>query len=404
VSKNIWIIHETASTPDVGYAGRWFYLSKYLSEMGHKIHLVSSSYSHVYRSPLEFNGDFLVQNINDGFNFIWLKVPCYKDSFDKRRILNWFIFNNKLRLLPSIINDKPDFIVSSSPSPISSLGATKLAKRFNAKFIFDVRDIWPLSLMQIGGYSKFNPFIIFLSFVEKNAYKKSYKTTTPLENAILHMKKKGLSANKFKCIANGCDFEELDNPSPLPEEIINLVPKDKFVIGYCGTIGEANGVEYLVKAAKLLQYNKNICFVIVGNGKNKKNLQNIANNLKNIIFIDTIAKRSVQNILKLFDICYFSLRNKKIFDFGISPNKIPEYLYASRPVLYSYSGYGNDMIKFNFGFKIEAENENLLADKILEISEMPRDVLIKMGKNAKRYALKNYSYKELAKCFIECIT
>ena len=62
------------------------------------------------------------------------------------------------------------------------------------------------------------------------------------------------------------------------------------------------------------------------------------------------------------------------------------------------------MIKFNFGFKIEAENENLLADKILEISEMPRDVLIKMGKNAKRYALKNYSYRELAKCFIECIT
>lgn len=400
MSKTIWIINESASTPDVGYAGRWFYLSKYLAKEGYNIYLISSSYSHIYRNPPKFDTKYLVQEC-DGFKFVWLKVPKYKNSFDKRRILNWFIFNNNLKNLPKIIPHKPDFIVISSPSLIPSMGAYKLSKKLGAKFIFDVRDIWPLSLIDIGGYSKFHPFIVFLQMIENMAYKNSYITTSPLEKSILHMKKHGLDESKFRWIPNGCDFEEMQNPSQLDPKVASMIPKDKFIIGYCGTLGAANAVEYLVKSAKLLRDNKNIFFVIVGDGKDKQHLKMLANGLTNIIFIDAISKKSVQNMLKLFDLCYFSLKDEKVFEFGISPNKIPEYLYSAKPLLYSFSGYGNDMIDHNFGFKVRADDENALAQEIFKIYKIPKEKLDQMGKNAKDYALKHYSYKELAKKFIE---
>lgn len=395
MSKTLWIINETASTPKVGYAGRWYYLSKYLVRLGYKVYLISSSFSHIYRNPPNIKGEFEV-NLVEGINFVWLKVPHYKNSFDKKRILNWFIFNYKLKKLPEIIHDKPDFVIVSSPSPVASLGGRNLANKFGAKFIFDVRDIWPLTLMEIGGYSKFHPFIMLLQWIENKAYKNCDLAISCLEKSVLHMESHGLDRAKFAWIPNGSDFEEMQNPEPLSKDILSQIPKDKFIIGYCGTLGEANGLKYFIEAAQILKDNDKISFLLVGDGKDKQKLLNTANGLKNIIFIDSIPKKSVQNILNFFDICYISILDKAIYKFGIAMNKIPDYLYASKPILYSFSGYGEDMIKFDFGFKIPAENATVLVQKIVEISNLPKEKLQQMGQNGKNYALGKYGYSQIA--------
>lgn len=90
----------------------------------------------------------------------------------------------------------------------------------------------------------------------------------------------------------------------LPQHIKGLVPKDKFIIGYTGKLGVSNSIIYLLKAARILQNNTNIKFIIVGDGQEKQALVDYANDLNNVIFIDPIPKSNIQSMLSLFDVCY----------------------------------------------------------------------------------------------------
>jgi len=401
VKKTIWIINDYAGSPYHGMVFRHYYLSKQWVKKGYEVYIISATYSHYFKNLPPSNHMYNFEKI-DGINYIWIKVPKYENSTDKKRVLKWFVFSTKLLGLlfkKNIIH--PDIIIASPTAPFFILSAYLLAKKFNSKLIFEVRDIWPLSIIELGNINPNNPLIKMMSWCEKFAVKKADYIVSSLQNYGEHLKNDLNIDREFIWINNGIDIEEMKKIEPLPEEIKNKIPNDKFIVGYTGTIGIANALDSFLESAKLLESYRDILFVIVGEGKEKKNLTKKYGNLKNVLFLNSIPKKQVQSMLSLFDVCYIGLKKENLFKYGVSPNKLFDYMYSGKPIVYAINSGKNNIVDLaECGISVEAENPKSIADGILKLYKMPVEKRVKLGRNGKFFVIENFTYEKLAKKYI----
>lgn len=395
--KTLWLINQYASTPETGMGGRHYYLGKELAKQGHKVYLVAAGFTHLLREPPKLEQDFTVQSIAKNLDFVWIKMPQYSDAHDKKRVLNWFRFVWKLLKLPKVIANKPDAILVSSPALFTFLGAQFLAKKFNAKLVFEVRDIWPLTLIELGGYSPKHPFIWLMKWVEDKAYLQSDLVLSNLPNSVDHMVERGMNRSKFAWIPNGFDKTEAKSALPLSEAVLGVLPKDHFIIGYTGTLGVANALDTFIDAARLMQVHSQFAFVLVGGGKEKPALLEKAKGLDNVIFIEPIPKQQIQNMLKEFDVCYLGWKNEPIYRFGIAPNKLPEYMLSAKPIIHSYSGNIDFVEEAGAGVSVPAEDSKALVEAIFRLESMSPEERRMMGDNGRAYAVEHHDYSKIAK-------
>jgi glycosyltransferase involved in cell wall biosynthesis len=285
-------------------------------------------------------------------------------------------------------------------APFPILPAWLLSKVYEAKLIYEVKDIWPLSLVELGGFCLNHPFIRVMSWFEKFALTKSDTIVSNLQNYGEHIKELGIQRD-FSWISNGVDLDELQQIEPLPEEILKQIPKDKFIVGYTGTVGVANALDSFLDSMQYIS-NENIVFVLIGDGQEKENLAQKYIHT-NIIFINSISKKQVQSALKLFDICFLGWKKEELYKYGTSANKIFDYMYSGKPILNAFSGGKNIVDVSNCGLSVEAQNPQAIADGIIKLYEMSEEVRIKMGKNGKEYVLEYFTYEKLAKKFEEIL-
>ena len=397
-SKSVWFVNDYAGSRYHGMEFRNYYFAKELVKMGYKVTIITASFSHLFKKLPNLSGDYTHEEI-DGINYLWVKVPKFSRSTDPKRILKWFIFTKKLYTLPLSKMDKPDVIVASPMAPFLVFPAFRIAKKFNAKFFYEVKDIWPMSLQELGGFSSYNPLIAVMRFAEKFAIKRANKIIASMQNYGEHLSKDLGIKREFEWISNGIDLEEYKAKEPLPKEIEDILPKDKFIVGYTGTIGIANDMQTFCEAAKILHENRDIAFVVVGDGKEKQNLVNTYGNLDNIIFIEPIKKSQVQSILEHFDVCYIGWRKERLYNYGISANKIFDYMYSAKPILHAFSGKGDLVAIAGAGLSVEAQNPQAVADGVRCLANYPKQKHQAIGKSAKEYVLEHFTYEKLAKKF-----
>ncbi|MFN5912322.1 MAG: glycosyltransferase family 4 protein [Bacteroidota bacterium] len=389
---NIWIINQYAGSRIHGMNFRSWYFANEMKKAGHRPHVISASYSHLYHQLPNIQGSF-TDDMVEGIPYTWVKVRRYSGSQSIGRVLAMIQFMLRLFFFPKSKLNKPDIIMVSSLSPFPILNAWFWSKRYRAKLIFEVRDIWPLSLIEIGGMSRFHPLALFFGFFERFAYQKADKVISLLPKANEHMIAKGMNPKKFVYVPNGFDPNELSKTKPLSPEYLAAIPSDKFIVGYAGSIGAANAVEYLVEAATLLESQSNICFVIVGKGQHKPDLMKKAG--KNVVFLDPVGKDQVQTILASFDVCYIGWHDHSIYRFGISPNKVFDYMFAAKPIIHSVNA-GNDLVAdANAGFSIAAEDPALIAETIEMVSKLPKDELNRLGQNGRKFVEEHHTYEKL---------
>lgn len=397
--KTIWIINQYASTPETGIGGRHYYLSCELAKLGYQVYVIAASYTHILKNPKDLEEDFLIENIQPNFNFIWLKVPAYVNSKDKQRILNWIVFSWKLLKLSKILNVKPDVILYSSLSLFGYLSAERLAKKYQIPLVFEVRDIWPLTLIEIGGYSPSHPFIKLLQWVEDRAYRNADKVISNLKYAVDHMVAHGLDESKFTWIPNGYSAYEIIQPEALPHDTKVLIPENKFIIGYTGSIGIANCLQNFIDAAELLKQNEQIHFIIVGQGEYKELLMEYVQkmSMNNVTFVPSIPKKQIPSMLALFDVCYIGLTKDPLFRFGVAPNKLADYFIAKKPIIYAIdSGKYTPVLDAKAGYQVPPENSQALADAIEKMFNLSKTERENMGLNGCEYVVKNHEYGYLA--------
>lgn len=396
--KIIWIINQYASLPSTGTGGRHRHLSRELAALGYKITLICARWTHGVRDDGAAERAPELEEF-EGFQFLRIPTGKYKHAHDKKRILNWFFFAWKMKSLRKKLDETPDVIIYSSPSLIGYLSAYMLAKKYNAKLAFEVRDIWPLTLIQLGGYKPSHPFIRFMQWIEDKAYRDSHVVVSNLKNSVDHMVQRGLVKDKFVWIPNGFSLYEVGQKISLNVNVESQLPKDKFIVGYTGTIGLANALQNLVEAAELLKEHSDIAFVLVGHGKEKEKLQQLIEDkgLDNVQFIDPIPKSEVQGILSNFDVCYIGLTRDPLFKFGVSPNKLFDYFYSGKPIIYAIdSGEYKPVLEANAGLHIPPQDSKALSQAVLQLYKMSPAERMQMGENGRNIALEEYEYGQLA--------
>jgi len=145
----------------------------------------------------------------------------------------------------------------------------------------------------------------------------------------------------------------------------------------------------------LTKNDNSLAWVLVGAGNEKTSLQAKCDQLglNNVYFIAPIAKVQVQTMLAQFDVCYIGWKNDPIYQFGIAANKIPEYLYSGKPIVHSFSGYGDPVSNANAGLSVPAENPRAIVDAVQKLKAMSHEQL---GQNGRYFVIKNHDYAELA--------
>jgi glycosyltransferase involved in cell wall biosynthesis len=400
----ILLINHYAGSDSLGMEFRPFYLCREWVKNGYEPLIVGSSYSHLRKKQPAKLGYSQESKVD----YLWLWGNKYKKN-GLMRLVNMLLFIFQLFILAPYLalKFKPHFVIASSTYPLDIFPSWMVAKLSRAKLIFEIHDLWPLSPMELGGYSKYHPFIIIMRFGEWFAYKFSDKIVSILPNTYEHVKKDGIPLERWAHIPNGIDFSTLTDKEELPPPVKKLIAKlkkeKKFLIGYTGSFGPGNALHVILDALKKVN-NPNAFTLFVGTGPLKKYLQDeIKSNNLNALVLDSISKRSVQNFLGEMDILISAGIKSKFYEYGVSPNKIFEYMYSKKPIVQSITTTV-DLIKIaNCGITVDAENADLLAKAIDKIYKMPKSKRAKLGENGYAYVVKNHNFSHLAKQFIDAM-
>lgn len=405
---NILIINHYAGTPTLGMEYRPYYLAREWAKQGHSTTIIASSFSHVRTLQPKVDKQITYQNI-DGINYVWIKTNSYNGN-GIGRVLNIFSFVLKLVIFKKSITKvfKPDVIIASSTYPLDIIPAKAIAKKFNVKLIFELHDLWPLSPMMLGGMSAYHPFIMLMQWAENYTFKSCHKAISILPNTLEHMLAHGLTAEKFYHVPNGIVLDDWQHPNPLDEDIkkqlIQLKQTNKTLIGYVGTHGVANALHSLIEAAQS-DLNSNNIYILIGKGAEKNTLIHFckANAITNVLFFDSIDKRSIPELLSFFDILYIGLQNQPLFRFGISPNKLFDYMMAGKPIVLSLES-GSDIIKqANCGIICKAENSIEISKAIQTLVQMTKEERENLGRNGYTFVNKYHTFENLANDFLQII-
>jgi len=388
--KSIWIFNHYAITPDLPGGTRHFDFGKELVKRGYKVTIFASSFHHsLLKETKEYKKDKFIVEEYDGVRFVWLKTFPYSGN-DWRRVINMLSYSIRAYKVVRKLNiEKPDIIIGSSVHLFTVFTVYLLSKKYKTPFIMEVRDLWPQTLIDMG-MSKWHPFVILLGIIEKFLYRRADKIITLLPKANEYIEKLDVPKDKIVWIPNGVDLERFN----FNEDNNLKLDKSSFVITYAGAIGRANNLDVLVEAAEILKKDyPEIKFLLVGDGPEKERLVMIVKekNLNNIEFNRIVPKNEVAKILYKSDALILLLRNAPFYKYGISLNKLFDYLASGKPIIFSSNSINNPVEEAKAGITVPPDDPKKLAEAIIVLYKMPEEKIVEMGINGRSYVEKYYS-------------
>lgn len=400
-TKSIWIINQTAGTFDSGWGERHLSLSQYWIKKGYKVKIFSGSYNHLFTNqPTISKKWFTIQKINESIEFCWVKTPKYHDG-GFRKFWSNMIFTFRLFFFSTSKVQKPSIILVSS-MPIFSIvnGIYFKNKLKSKKLIVEIRDLWPLTPIYLKGYSPKHPLVKIVGWFEKLAYRKSDKIVSLLPNAREYIDAISKDESKFIYIPNGVEDGLLKNEK-LPKSLKEMIPKNKFIIGYAGTLGLANAMEYFIEASTLMQEYEDVHFVLVGDGYLKDQFLTQVINQRNCTFLPKVKKSQVQNVLKTFDVCYVGRYNSPLYKHGVSYNKYFDYMLANKVILESSELIKDPVELSGCGLIVNSESAEAVKEGILQLKQMSIADRSAMAQKGYNYVKKYHSYQYLANLYLQ---
>lgn len=404
---NILYIFHYAGSPEYGMSFRPFYMSREWVKQGHNVTIIASTFSHLRQKQPNVKKDFQEEMI-DGIRYVWLKGNEYGGSIARiKNILSfvWKLQFNAKRIAKAYM---PNLVIASSTYPLDNIPANKIAKIAGAKHCYEAHDIWPLTPMVIGGYSKWHPFILLMQWAENFACKKSDKVISLLWNSKEHYKECGLKPGKFACVPNGFAADEWNSQTPsqlLPtehERLFSLL-EDDIIVGFAGGFAASGAMDSFIDVANIMQEEKKIAFVMVGKGPEKENYERKISKygLKNIYILPAVPKKLIPALISHFDIAYMGGVHSVLHKYGTSYNKMTDYMLSGKPIVQAIDEPGSIAEKTGCGVQVEAENPKKIADAILRIVLLTKEERQMMGEKGKNYAIENLEWGILSKRFLQ---
>jgi glycosyltransferase involved in cell wall biosynthesis len=401
---NIWFISKYASTPNFAkIPSRLFYIAKESKKLGNNITFITSDSNHLASFPAT-SETYNYLSV-EGIQVCWIKTIKFVKTASFRRVLSWIDFERKLYFLK--LKDKfqvPDVVYISSLSIFTILYGYYLKKKYGSLLVFEIRDIWPLTMTEEGNFSNWHPLVILIGLVEKFGYTNADIIVGTMPKLDLHVKNILGYERPFYCFPLGFDPQMYgDNNITDDNFSFKNIPSDKKIIGYAGSMGITNALETFIDAIKLMEDIPEIHFVLVGSGDLRNKYITELKGFSNVTFLDRIPQSEVNKFLSHCDILYLSTKNSKVWEFGQSMNKIVEYMLAGKPIIANYSGYKTMINEADCGEFVDNFDPQEIKEAIIRYAFLTKENLHKIGENGRKWIWENRQYSQLTKTFLDYI-
>lgn len=405
---NILLINHYAGSLRHGMEYRPFYLAREWVRLGHRVRIIASAQSHIRAQAPHLDGQARLDETIDGVEYQWFATPAYRGN-GLARVINMFAFVARLYAQAGQLaaDFKADVVIASSTYPLDIWPAHRIARKSGARLLFELHDLWPLSPMELGGYSKWHPFIMLLQAAENFACRHADAIVSILPKVRDHLEAHGMAPHKLHIVPNGADPSEwLADSDALPgmagARLEALRRQGKFIVGYAGTHGIANALDTLLGAASLVG-DERLAFVLVGSGPEKAVLQQMARHLKlsNVHFFDPVPKQQVPALLRSFDVAYIGWQRQRLYRFGIAPNKLIDYMMAGCAILHSVEAGNDPVAEAGCGLTVAPQDPAAVARGLLALFMLDPQERQALGQRGKAYAMANLSYPVLGRRFLQ---
>lgn len=384
--------------PEIGSASHLFYdLGEGLVSRGHSVQVLTGFPSYnMERRPAEYRRKVMMKEEEAGMKVLRVgpthlpasrKVPVVRGL--EHLWLGFVYFFWGLWLV-----EEPDVILLYSPPLTLGMAAWALSRMKGASFVINVQDLFPKSAVDLGVLT--NPlFIGFFRRMEKFVYEKARFVTVHSSQNKKAVEERGVSSEKVEVIPNWAPTEEI-KPGPRKNEFRKKYDLEKrFVVSFAGVLGYSQDLDVVLEAARSLKNQRNILFLIIGDGPEKKRLKRRREEmqLENVRFLPLQPREKYPATQTASDVCLATL--KKEVETPVVPSKILSAMAAGRPVLAAMNLGGDAprvIKKSGCGWVCPAGDSQCLAEKILKLYTST-ELREKMGKAGRRFAEENLSLR-----------
>ena len=396
--KQVWILNHYAAKPGSVGGTRHFHLATHLRASGWNGTVIAASVGQNGREHYDCSTKSYGYESDHGVPFLWIKTPRYSGNSWKR-IANILSYTGRVFLARNTKHlPKPDIIVGSSVHPFAALSAALLARRHGVPFIFEVRDLWPQTLIEFGRLPESGFVTSAFRYLERWLYQKADRIITLLPRAVDYIAPLGIEPSKVTWLPNGVDLESFPDPGA------NLRKDGVFTLMYFGAHGQANGLLELIHAMALVKERTDISAIrlrMIGDGPLKSMLNDMAieSGLTDrwISFEDPVSKDRIPTIASEADAFVIPVRDLPgLYKYGISMNKIFDYLAGRRPIIIATDSINNPVDEAECGITIPPGDPEALAQAILSVANMPLEQRNELGARGRRHVETKYGYDRLA--------
>lgn len=409
MKKNIWIWNHYATDMYKNRGGRHYWFAENLIKQGYNVTVFCAN---TYHNKLDFidteKKKYTIDTLED-INFVFVKTtPAIGNGIDRVKNMVLFFIN----LSPVVeefakLQGKPDFILASSVHPLTMVAGIKVAKKFNVPCICEIRDLWPEAIFTFNKARERSLLGKILTSGEHWIYKKADALIFTKEgdtNYIIEKKwdtAQGGDINLNKChyINNGVDLEDFEISSTKSKIEDNDLDAGKFNVIYVGAIRPVNNVGNVLDAASILKDEKDIQFLIYGEGNQKDILYQrvMEEKLTNVKMKGFVDKRMIPYILSKSSVNILNYSQTQYnWSRGNSSNKLFEYMASGKPVISTVKMGYSIIDKYQCGLELEDNTPEELSKAILKIKNMTKDQYNLLGENARNGA-GDFDFKKLTK-------
>ncbi len=391
--------------PEMGApSARVFELSRRWVQNGDRVTVLTSFPNHPTGViPSEYRGYRFLEEEKNGIRVVRTYIFAAPNKGFFKRVLSYFSFMCSSILQGTRKVGQQDVLIATSPQFFVGIAGYIISRLKNIPFVFEVRDLWPESIVQLGQLR--NRLVIrFLEWIEMTLYRKAAHIVGVADSTLQILTERGVPAQKISIIKNGVDLELFQCHMPQNELKKKHRLQDKFIVSYIGTHGLSHALDKVLDTASLLSSEKDILFLLVGEGAEKENLIKKARdlNLQNVQFLDQIEKKQLPEYYALSDVILVTLRDLPLFR-SVIPSKIFEIMAMARPIVISVDGESRRLVEeAQAGIFSPPENVQMLKEKILELKNNP-ELCARLGANGRRYVEQHFDRNRLADQYQELL-
>lgn len=403
---DIWLINHYAVPPKYYPLARPTNFAKYLMAMGHTVTIFAASTVHNSNMNLITDGAPWRDEVVDGVHYVYIRCMDYQGN-GLKRIYNICEFAWKL---PGVCRKfpRPDAIVATSMPPTSCAIGIHLARKYGCRGVAEIADLWPESIVAYGIAGPRNPAVLALRRLEKWIYEKADDVVFTCEGGYDYIVEQGWEGKipraKVHYINNGVDLAAFDeNRARYTVQDPDLEDPSVFKVIYTGSIRKVNHLGLLLNAAKEVT-DLRVKFLIWGDGDQRAALEQRVREeeISNVVFKGKVEKKYIPSIVSRADINLAHNDPSPLFRFGISFNKLFDYLAAGKPVLCDFPCPYNPAIQCGAGISVDAPSSGKIAAAVESMSALPQETYQQYC-SAARAAAEKYDFRVLTQKLLAVI-